>query len=436
MDWKEAYKERIVSYEEAAKKIQDGDHVMFSQAHGEAKNLLKAIIARKDELHDVVLMSHLHWGHDYYALPDMDKAFQVYSNFLNGTVRNMYREGRVELLPLYFFDTAYYYENIHRPDVALITLSEPDEDGYCSFGLSAEYTVALANGAKKIIAHINPSYPKTFGEKIHLDRLDWIVYKDETVEPAPIVSIQPKPEDEAIGKFIANETPDGAILQMGFGAIPDATLKYLSDHQHLGIHTEMYADGAMKLQKKGIIDNSTKKIDKGKSVTNFITGSTELFEFCNENPDILVRGVGYTNDPYVIAQNDNVISINAGIMVNLWGEVVSDYVNDMPYSGVGGQVDFVRGAKMSKGGKSIITMRSTAKNGSVSSVVSRFPWGTPVTVNRYDIDYVCTEYGIVKLHGLMGSERVRALISIAHPDFRESLEKEAYEYGILRKRVY
>ncbi|MGI6072004.1 MAG: acetyl-CoA hydrolase/transferase family protein [Lachnospiraceae bacterium] len=434
MDWKKKYAEKIVTYEEAAKKIRDGDHVMFSQSHGEARNLLKAIINRKDELRDVVLMTHLHWGHNYYAQPGMEKAFQLYSNFLSGPVRDEYAKGNVEFLPLYFFDTANYYETIHKPDVALLTLSEPDEEGFCSFGLSAEYSVALANGAKKIIAHINPSYPRTYGEKVHLDKLTWIVYQDEEVEEAPTVSVVPKPEDMAIGKLIADQVPDGATLQMGIGAIPDSILIYLREKEHLGIHTEMYSDGAMELQKLGNIDNSMKKIDVGKTVMNFIAGSKNLMDYCNENPDILMRGVGYTNNPYVIAQNDNVISINACLQVNLWGEVASDYLNDMPYSGVGGQVDFVRGAKMSKGGKSIIAMRSTAKKGTISTIVSRFPWGTPVTVNRYDVHYICTEHGIVNLHGLTVSQRVRALIELAAPEFREQLEKEAYEYGILRGR--
>lgn len=432
MDWKQAYAERIVSYEEAAKKIQSGDHVMFSQAHGEAKNLLKAIIARKDELTDVVLMAHLHWGHSYYAQPGMEKAFHMYSNFLSGPVREEYAKGRVEFLPMYFFDTDRYYRELHRPDVALLTLSEPDDEGYCSFGLSAEYSVALAAGAKKIIAHINPSYPRTFGEKIHLDRLDWIVYSDEEVEEAPTVQAVPKPEDEAIGKLIADEVCDGATLQMGIGAIPDAMLRYLKDRKHLGIHTEMFSDGAMELQTLGIVDNSQKRIDTGKSVTNFIAGSKKLMEFSRENPHVLVRGVGYTNDPYIIAQNDNVISINACLQVDLWGQVVSDYINNMPYSGVGGQVDFVRGAKLSKGGKSIIALRSTAKKGQISTIVSRLPWGTPVTVNRFDVHYICTEYGIVNLHGMTISQRVKALIGLAAPQFREQLSREAYEYGILR----
>lgn len=432
MDWKQMYADKIVSYKEAAQKIQSGDHVMFSQAHGEARNLIKAIIDRKDELQDVVLMTHLHWGHGKYAQPGMEKAFHLYSNFLNGPVRDEYAKGNVELLPLYFFDTARYYEEIHRPDVALLTLTEPDEEGYCSFGLSAEYSVALANGARKIIAHINPSYPRTYGEKIHLDRLDWIVYADEEVEEAPTVKIVPKPEDEAIGKLIADEVCDGATLQMGIGAIPDAMLRYLKEKKHLGIHTEMFSDGAMELQQLGIVDNSMKRIDTGKSVTNFVAGSHALMNFVKENHALSVRGVGYTNNPYVIAQNDNVVSINACLQVDLWGQVVSDYINDMPYSGVGGQMDFVRGAKMSKGGKSIIAMRSTAKKGQVSSIVSRLPWGTPVTVNRYDVQYICTENGIVNLHGMTGSQRVKALIQLAAPQFREQLEREAYEYGILR----
>ena len=431
MDWKEQYKEKIVSFEEAANKVQSGDHVMFSQAHGEARTLLKALIARTD-LEDVVLMAHLHWGHSLYARPDMDRNFIMYSNFLSGPVREEYAKGKVEFLPLYFFDTAAYYETIHRPDVALLTLSEPDEEGYCSFGLSAEYSVALANGAKKIIAHINPSYPFTYGEKIHLDRLDWIVYQDEEVFEAPTVAVQPKEEDVAIGKLIAGEVVDGATLQMGIGAIPDAMLTYLKEKKHLGIHTEMLSDGAMELMKLGVVDNSRKKIDVGKSVANFIAGSKELFAFSDRNPDLLVRGVGYTNDPYVIAQNDNVVSINACIQVDLWGQVVSDYMNDMPYSGVGGQVDFVRGAKLSKGGKSIIATRATAKKGQISTIVSRFPHGTPVTVNRYDVHYICTEYGIVNLHGLTVRERIKALIGIAAPQFREQLEREAYEYGMLR----
>lgn len=435
MDWKEAYRDKIVTYEEAARSIKSGDKIMFSQAHGEACGLLAAITARTGELEDVTLMTHLHWGHNSYARPGMEKAFHITSNFLSGQVRKDYADGKVEFLPLYFFDTADYYEHINRPDVALLTLTPPDDEGFCSFGLSAEYSVALANGARRIIAHINPSYPFTYGEKIHMSRLDMIVWSDEEVKEAPTVAVQPKPEEEMIGKLISDEVPDGAVLQMGIGAIPDAMLKFLKQKKHLGIHTEMFSDGAMDLCKSGALDNSTKKIDTGKSVTNFIAGSKELFRFSDHNPDILVRGVGYTNDPFIIAQNDKVISINACLQVDLWGQVVSDFMNGKPYSGVGGQVDFVRGAKASKGGKSIIAMRSTAKNGTISTICPHLPLNTPVTVNRYDVHYICTEYGIVNLHGLTISQRVKALISIAHPKFREQLEREAYECGILRARV-
>ncbi len=333
---------------------------------------------------------------------------------------------------MYFYDTADYYEHINRRDVALLTLTPPDENGYCSFGLSAEYSVALAKGARKIIAHINPSYPRTFGETIHVDRLDWIVYQDEEVLEAPTVKVLPKQEDKAIGKLISDEVCNGATLQMGIGAIPDAMLTYLKEKKHLGIHTEMLSDGVRELYDTGALDNSQKKIDVGKSVANFIAGSRKLFAFVNNNSDFLLRDVSYTNNPYIISQNDNVVSINACLQVDLWGQVVSDFMNGMPYSGVGGQVDFVRGAKMSKGGKSIIAMRSTAKNGEISTIVSRLPVGTPVTVNRYDVHYICTEYGIVNLHGLTISQRVKALIGIAHPKFREQLEREAHEYGILR----
>lgn len=427
MDWRIKYKTKIVnSPEEAVKIIESGDKVMFQEVHSENKLLLKALVDQADKLEDIKVMGHLHYGPADYAY---QKGFKGYSNFLGPNTRRAYSEGKIEFVPVFFSDMEHYYRTINRPDVFFLMVPPPDENGMCSYGLNADYSVACAESAKKLIIQINKNLPRTYGDSISLEKAAVILEADEE-----IIEIAPTPVQEkerAMAKFIEPLIPDGACMQLGVGGTPDAVLSTLYNKKDLGIHTELFSDGVVDLYHAGVITNQKKNVHKGKFVTNFLIGTKKVFDFVDNNPDVLVVGVAKTNDPSIIAQNDNVISINSALQVDLLGQVAADTLKGMQYSGVGGQVDFVRGAKMSKGGKSILVLRATAKNDSITNVVCCLDQGTAVTTSRYDVQYICTEYGIVNLRGLTISERAKALIGIAHPAFREELTKQAKEAKLI-----
>jgi len=427
MGWKEKYKDKIVATpEEAVKIVESGDMIMFQEVHAENKLLLKALVDRADELKDVKVMGHLHFGPSDYAKVD---NFQAYSNFLGANTRADYREGRVEFVPLFYYDMDDYYRNINPPDVFFLMVPPPDENGICSYGLNADYSVACAESTKKLIIQINKNLPTTFGAMISLDKATVIVEADEEIFEVPSKPVEAK--EKAIADFIEPLIPDGACLQLGVGGTPDAILTTLFNKKDLGIYTELFSDGVVDLYNAGVITNQKKTLGKGKFVANFIIGTKKVFDFVDNNPDVLIVGVKETNDSFKIAQNDNMISINSCLQVDLFGQVASDTLGGLQYSGVGGQVDYVRGAKRSKGGKSILVLRSTAKNDTISSIVCFMEKGTAVTASRYDVHYICTEYGIVNLHGLTISERAKALISIAHPKFRDELTAQAKEAKLI-----
>lgn len=430
MDWKRVYADKIVETpDEAVKIIRDGDRVTFQQGHAENKALLAALVRRKDELSNVWIHGHNHWGPADYCKPGTEGHFKCTSNFLCTSNRKDNHEGRLDFLPMFYHQTEEFYGDGLRPDVFFLMLSAPDEDGICSFGLNADYSVVCARSAKKVIAQINPSMPRTYGAVFNLKDADVILEYDE-----PLTEISmgtPGELDQKIGGYIADLIRDGDCLQLGIGGIPNAVLACLKDKKDLGIHSELFSDGVVDLYNAGVITNARKNYNRGKFVANFLLGSQKLFDFANNNPDVLVLPVGITNDPVEIAKNDNMVSINSCLQVDLFGQVNAETINGKEYSGIGGQVDFVRGAQMSKGGRSIITVKSTAKNDTISNIVVSLPPRTIVTTSRYDVQYVCSEYGIVNLHGKMVSERAEALISIAHPKFRESLRAEAKKEGII-----
>ncbi len=430
MDWREKWKDKIVtSPEEAVKIVEDGDFVMFQEAHAENKLLLKALMGRAEELHDVKVMGHLHFGPADYIDEKYKGHFQGYSNFLGANTRPGVRNGRIEFVPLFYFEMDDYYRNINPPDVFFLQVPPPDENGICSFGLNADYSVACAESAKKLIIQINRNLPFTYGASISLDRATVILEADEDIIEVPPTPVQEK--EQAMANFIAPLINDGDCLQLGVGGTPDALLHCLYDKKNLGIHTELFSDGVVDLYNAGVITNLEKSYMKGKFVTNFVMGTKKLFDFVDHNPDVLIVGVAETNDPYIIAKNDNMVSINSALQVDLLGQVASDTLLGHQYSGVGGQVDFVRGSQMAKNGKSILVLRSTAKNDTVSNVVCYLQPGTAVTTSRYDVQYVCTEYGIVNIKGLTLSQRAKALISIAHPDFRGELTRQAREADLI-----
>ena len=428
MDWKTTYAEKLVSAAEAVKYVRSGDTVVVQQAAGTATYLLDALADRADELEDVKIIAHNLWQPPRFLEPQYAGIFRHISQFLDRGTRQAYREGRVDMLPAFYYQMPKYYRE-HPADVFFVMLTEPDEEGFCSYALNADYSVANMEAAKLVIAQINPSLPWTYGAKVSMEELDYVVFHDQ---PLPeLVRSRTGGVEEQIAAHIVPHIQDGACLQLGIGGLPDAILGFLKNKKHLGIHSEVLSDGIIDLYESGAIDNSQKNLDRGKMVANFLIGTKRLFDFADHNPDLLVLPVDYTNDPYVIAQNDHVISINSCLQVDLLGQVNADTIGGKQYSGCGGQIDFVRGAQMSKGGKSFITLPSTAKGGTISRVVAHLETGTPVTTSRFDVQYICSEYGAVNLFGLTVSQRAEALISIAHPAFREELRRQAVEEGLI-----
>ena len=341
-----------------------------------------------------------------------------------------YKTGMTQFTPLYFHEFPRFFREVVKPEVSFVMVSEPDENGICSFSMNADFIYESALVSKNVILHVNPAMPYTRGVSISLDKATYIVEGRE--EPLIVSQGNPGPVEEQIARNIVPYIEDGATIQMGIGTIPDFVLSLLGDKKDLGVHTELFADGVIDLYNKGIITNTKKKIDVGKIVATFIFGTQKLSEFVHNNDDVLMMPVDYTNNPYIIAQNDKVVSINSCLEVDMLGQVNSDTLNGYPFSGVGGQVDFVRGARMSKGGQSFLTLPSTAAKGKISRIVCKLGTGSPVTTNRFDVDNIVTEYGVAKMWGRTLKQRAQALISIAHPDFREQLERDAHEAGLLK----
>ena len=426
MQWREKYKDKIVgSAKEAVSVVKSGDIVTFQQVHGETKEFLQAIVDRAEELKDVKIVGNLHWGPADYAKPEYKESFRGISNFIGPNTRPYCSAGQMDFLPLFYYQLEEVYTTSLAPDVFLLMLTPPDEQGRCSFGLNADFSVACAASAKKVVVQINPSMPYTHGSYFSLEDATCIYEKDEPIHE--VFMAQVGDLELQMGKYIAPLIPDGATLQLGIGGVPDAVLSCLTDKKDLGIHSELFSDGVVDLYEAGVITNQKKTLYPGKFIANFLIGSKKLFDFVDKNEDVLILPVHITNHPQIIAQNENMISINSCLQVDLYGQIAADTLGGKQFSGVGGQVDFVRGAQMSKGGKSIITVRSTALKETVSNIVLHLPQGTPVTTSRFDVQYVCSEYGIVNLRGLTVSDRAKALIRIAHPKFRDELEKQARE---------
>ena len=301
-------------------------------------------------------------------------------------------------------------------------VSPPDEHGFMSYGLSVDYTRQAAETARVVVAEVNPKMPRTHGSFIHVSEIDYIVESD--YEPIEIPLPKIGEVEEKIGSYIADLIPDRATLQLGIGAIPDAVLHFLTGKKDLGIHTEMFSDGVVDLYEKGVVTNKYNNLNPGKFVATFLMGTKRLYDFANDNPAVLMKPVDYTNNILVAGQLENLISINSALEVDLYGQVCADMIGGKQFTAVGGQVDFVRAAMSSKGGKSIIAFPSTGKKGTVSRITAKLKDGACVTTSRHDVDYIVTEYGVARLKGKSNAERAEALISIAHPDFREELSRE------------
>lgn len=424
MDWKKLYKSKLVSAKEAVCNIKSNSRVVVSIAVAEPTELIDALVANKENYENVEVVHMVDMGKSEYAQEGMEKYFKYNSIFVGASTKDAVNSGRSDFTPCCFYELPRLFEEGYLPvDVVLIQVSKPDKHGYCSFGVSNDYTKPATDCAKMVIAEVNENMPRVLGDSfIHISDIDYIV---ETSYPIMELK-QPKigKIEEAIGEYCASLIEDGSTLQLGIGAIPDAVLLFLKDKKDLGIHSEMISDGVVDLVESGVINNKKKTLNPGKIVVTFLMGTKKLYDFVDDNPMVESYPVSYVNDPTVIMKNSKMISINSCVEVDLMGQVCSESIGMNQISGIGGQVDFIRGANMCKDGKAIIAIPSTAAKGKISRIVPLIEKGTPITTSRTDVDYIITEYGIARLKSKSLKERARELINIAHPDFRPWLIDE------------
>lgn len=423
-------REKLTSAESAVQHIESGDRVFVHSVAAAPHLLLHAMTDRADELKDVEVIQLHTEGDAPYADPKYEDSFHVNALFVGSNVRKAVNEGRGDYLPIFLSEVPQLFRNnILSLDVALVQVSPPDKHGFCSLGVSVDASRAAVQKADKVIAQLNPQMPRTHGDgMVHVSRFDAMVEHDT---PLPEFKLdEPGDIEKKIGKYCAELIEDGATLQMGIGAIPDAVLKSLTNHKNLGIHTEMFSDGIMDLVRQGVINGKYKKKHPEKVVSSFLMGSQELYDFVDDNPQIAMLDVAYVNDTAVIRKNPKVTAINSAIEVDVTGQVCADSIGTYHYSGVGGQMDFIRGASLSEGGKPIIALPSVTSRGE-TRIVPFLKQGAGVVTTRAHVHYVVTEYGIANLYGKTLRQRARALIDIAHPDHRDDIEKQARErFGI------
>lgn len=415
----------VVSAKEAVLHVKSGDRVFFQGAAMTPKVLIDALTDRYEDLEDVELFQIHTEGRARYTEEPYRNSFRTNSCFASGNVREAINSSYGAYIPIFLSEIHLLFrKNILPLDVAFIQVSPPDKHGYCSLGVSVDITLPAVQTAKKVIAQINPQVPRTHGDGIiHISKISAAIEIDSPIHSHEMEA--PSEIEQQIGKHIAELIEDGATLQMGIGGIPNVVLSNLLNHKRLGIHTEMFSDGILPLVEKGIITGEEKEIKTGKIVTCFALGSQKLYDFIDDNPLIHFKEAGYTNDTAIIRQNPKVTAINSAIEIDLTGQVCADTIGNYQYSGVGGQMDFIRGASLSEGGKAIIAMPSITNKG-ISKIVPYLKEGAGVTTTRAHVHYIATEYGVVNLYGKNLKQRAKALISIAHPDHREQLEKEAY----------
>jgi 4-hydroxybutyrate CoA-transferase len=425
IDWLNQYEPKKVTAEEAVRVLKSGYRIFITGNCSVPQRIMEALNPRALELENLQLIQVLTIGKADYVKPELVPHIRVNSLFISANVRDAVNDGRADFTPVFLSEIPGLFKSGRLPiDVALIQVSPPDKNGYCSYGVEVGVTKTAAESAKIVIAEVNPHMPRCLGDSfIHVSKLDYVVEVDY---PLPEIQMAiSSPEQEAIANHIAAVIPDGATLQMGIGGIPDAVLKKLFNHQHLGVHTELFSDGVVDLVEAGVITNERKTFHPGKIVAGMVLGTQRLYDFIDDNPIVELHPTEYINDPFNIAKNDRMVSINSAIQIDLTGQVCADSMGHRLYSGVGGQVDFVRGAARSKGGMPIIALLSTAKDDTISRIVPTLTPGSGVITTRNDVHYVATEYGVVDMFGRTVRDRARMLVEIAHPKFRAELAEAA-----------
>lgn len=417
---------KFVSAAEAVKVIKSNDRVFIHSIAAAPQQLIRAMTDRAAELRNVEIV-HLHTeGAAPYTAPELSESFRVNAFFVGANVRSAVHTGRADYIPVFLSEIPALFRRGFLPvDVAMIHVSAPDKHGFCSLGISVDIARAAVDCAKFVIAQINPQMPRTIGDAlVHIDAIHAMVETDEPLLEAPIPPISEV--ERAIGKNIAELIDDGATLQMGIGAIPNAVLAALANHKDLGVHTEMFSDGVIPLVESGVITGRKKVKHPGKIVAGFVMGTKRLYDFVDDNPQVLMLDIAYVNDTTVIRRNPKVTAINSAIEIDLTGQVCADSIGTLQYSGVGGQMDFIRGASLSEDGKPIIALPSTTSKGE-SKIVPFLKEGAGVVSTRAHVHYIATEYGVANLYGKNLHQRAVELIKLAHPDHREALEKAAFE---------
>ena len=426
-NWRTRYASKLTTAADAVTHIKAGQRVFIGTGCAAPLNLVRALTDHADELADVEITHLLTFGEAPYAHTRLSESFRVNSFFIAENVRSVINEGLGDYTPIFLSDIPRLFSRgeIHI-DAALIQVTPPDENGMCSLGVSVDIVKSASEAAELVIAAVNPHMPRTHGNSsLSIDDLDILVETDEPIIERPAVEVTP--ETEQIAEYIAPLIDDGSTVELGIGRIPHALMAFLKDKKDLGIHTEMITDGIVDLIEAGVVNGKCKTLDTGKVVASFCLGSKKLYDFVDDNPIFSFQPTEYVNDPFIISQQDRMVAINVALEVDLTGQVCADSIGQRFFSGVGGQVDFNRGAARSNGGKAIIALPSTARGGTISRITSKLTSGAGVVTTRADVHYVATEYGIAYLHGKSIQERAVALICIAHPDFRAGLLREAIE---------
>jgi acyl-CoA hydrolase/GNAT superfamily N-acetyltransferase len=433
--WQKKYESLVMTPEDAVSRISPGQRVFIGTGCGQPQELVRALTERSGGLADTEIVHLLTIGSAPYAAKELSRHFRVNSFFIASNVRDIIQKGLGDYTPIFLSDIPRLFSSGQLPlDVALIHVSPPDEHGNCSLGISVDIVKSAAENASLVIAQVNPQMPRTLGDSfLNVNDMDILVPVD-----TPLLELEPQKPTEvtsAIAQHIASLIDDGATVEIGIGAIPQSVLEFLKDKRELGIHTEMFTDVIIDLIESGAITGERKSVDRGKIVASFCLGTRKLYDYIDDNPLFSFRPTEYVNDPFVIGSQNRMVAINVALEIDLTGQVCADSLGTSFYSGIGGQVDFNRGAARSHGGKAIIALPSTAKDGTISRIVAHLSRGAGVVTSRGDVHYVVTEYGVAYLHGKSVQERALALISIAHPDFRNDLLKEAIEAKYVRSEL-